>query len=387
MAKKSKQQSKKSETAKTTTPKKTQPKKLTKKRKSINDIPWAEIQSCYGNSIEIPDRIIRLGEKISADEADDICSFLRHELEHQCTIYQATPFATPYLIDLLAKPSEVTTPEILKLLTWLYGSACQVTRECDLELEGKDAVQNPERFRDPSKINSYTTREESIAWIILVIQDVEGAEKRFKKIAASRNVAIRESAKAMLEEIDSQKELRENPPPPYSASQGPPPNTYSSKAIRLDGKELVLVNCFEFGTINLYFLLDVDSLVATFRNKKNAEQHLHNNGLEISHHSLVDYDLALQWTCKQKATRKENENAGSAVLLLSIISRMLPNETSSLNALLNLKFGPKLERASTKEWTTKEEENLKKLFYQGAEVLKRVLGKPNRGLMMTTKEE
>jgi HEAT repeat protein len=69
----------------------------------LDDVPWSELTHAYGNATDVPALIRSL---VSADDAER--EHALHELFgniwHQGTVYQATIYALPFLIDLLRDP-------------------------------------------------------------------------------------------------------------------------------------------------------------------------------------------------------------------------------------------------------------------------------------------
>jgi hypothetical protein len=85
----------------------------------LRDLPWAEMVSAYGSSEEVPNQIMDL---FSADkeERDDAVSELCRNIHHQGTIYFATAYAVPFLIELIAFEDFKCKMDIFFLLGAIY---------------------------------------------------------------------------------------------------------------------------------------------------------------------------------------------------------------------------------------------------------------------------
>ncbi|GAA4953690.1 HEAT repeat domain-containing protein [Actinoplanes utahensis] len=87
----------------------------------LDEVPWAELTHAYGSAADVPEQIRALG---SPDPA--VRKQAYHDsygnIFHQGTRYQATAFAVPFLIELLADPSTPDRAGLLDLLAALAVS-------------------------------------------------------------------------------------------------------------------------------------------------------------------------------------------------------------------------------------------------------------------------
>ncbi len=69
----------------------------------IDDIPWADLTHAYGCASDVPEQLRSLAshERVVRDDAIDA---LLGNIWHQGTVYEATPYALPFLILALADP-------------------------------------------------------------------------------------------------------------------------------------------------------------------------------------------------------------------------------------------------------------------------------------------
>jgi hypothetical protein len=78
-------------------------------------VEWARLTHARGEAADVPD-LIRALSTNDAKERDDALGTLFDTICHQGSVYEATPFAVPYLIELLAAPGVQGKEEILQLL-------------------------------------------------------------------------------------------------------------------------------------------------------------------------------------------------------------------------------------------------------------------------------
>ena len=82
---------------------------------NIDLVPWGRIRHCYGPATDVP-ALLRALQSSDAKEREQAWWELYGNLWHQQTIYEATPYAVPFLIHLL---SDKGTPERTKVAFYL----------------------------------------------------------------------------------------------------------------------------------------------------------------------------------------------------------------------------------------------------------------------------
>lgn len=176
----------------------------------IDDIPWSRLLAVYRTAEGIPDAIRRLADAPTEEAAIQATKCLENELEHQDSITQATPFATPFLINLLDTPSAITTPRVLSLLKRFYLASQFILESNGV---GFDDIRNPEQYRNnastlwngigESHDHDRFTRQEMFAWDCLVITDITNARDSIKKLATDHRKCISDAANALLDAIEN----------------------------------------------------------------------------------------------------------------------------------------------------------------------------------------
>jgi hypothetical protein len=81
----------------------------------LDAIDWSRLNTCYGHSEEIP---VALRNLLSDDAALRRVAFgtLHTELTHQGSIYEASVYVVPFLLDLLALPDMPDKLSLVELL-------------------------------------------------------------------------------------------------------------------------------------------------------------------------------------------------------------------------------------------------------------------------------
>ena len=81
----------------------------------LDQIPWSQLSHAYGPATDVPELIRRLAAG-SIEEREAALSELYGTIWHQGTVYEATPYAVPFLIELVTDPAIPDRCHILSLL-------------------------------------------------------------------------------------------------------------------------------------------------------------------------------------------------------------------------------------------------------------------------------
>ena len=84
--------------------------------KELEQVPWNKLQHAYGSAADVPELIRDLG---SADKKvrEKAIYELHGNIWHQGTVYEATAYAVPFLVQLLVNGRPEIRADILMLLT------------------------------------------------------------------------------------------------------------------------------------------------------------------------------------------------------------------------------------------------------------------------------
>jgi hypothetical protein len=84
----------------------------------IDDIDWSVLEHAYGPATDVPD-LVRALVAPDAVERQKALHTLYGSIVHQGTRYEATAYAVPFLLELVADPATPGRPELLRLLALL----------------------------------------------------------------------------------------------------------------------------------------------------------------------------------------------------------------------------------------------------------------------------
>jgi len=110
--------------------------------KDLNQVDWSRLNHAYGSAADIPEFLIGLKSK-DEEERMDAVNQLLSTIWHQGTIYEATSYAVPFLIELLQDKSVSEKENILELLELIRtGKACDSDTGAEHERKAHAAVAN-----------------------------------------------------------------------------------------------------------------------------------------------------------------------------------------------------------------------------------------------------
>ena len=72
----------------------------------VSDIPWHRLTTTYGRAIDFPAELDVLWNMESMDAVDSAGEALELNIEHQSTLWHATPFAMIFLLRIFKKAQE-----------------------------------------------------------------------------------------------------------------------------------------------------------------------------------------------------------------------------------------------------------------------------------------
>ena len=80
----------------------------------LDSIPWQHLHHAYGSAEDVPGLLRALTK--SGKQQEDALGELFGNIWHQGTVYEASPYAVPFLVELAAEPSLTLRGEILGLI-------------------------------------------------------------------------------------------------------------------------------------------------------------------------------------------------------------------------------------------------------------------------------
>lgn len=81
----------------------------------LDDIPWTELEHAYGSASDVPDLIRKLGSK-EKEIRDSALWHLCGNIFHQGTRYEASPYAIPFIFELLEDSSIEGKADLIQYL-------------------------------------------------------------------------------------------------------------------------------------------------------------------------------------------------------------------------------------------------------------------------------
>jgi hypothetical protein len=93
----------------------------------LDQVGWRDLRHAYGTAEDMPD-LIRALANPSRDARSEVWHQLYGNIWHQGTIYEATPYAVPFLIELAASPQTPARFEILSYLGLLADGLSYVAQ-------------------------------------------------------------------------------------------------------------------------------------------------------------------------------------------------------------------------------------------------------------------
>ena len=84
----------------------------------LDDVPWAQLNHAYGPATDVPEQIRNLAHpdaNTRSEAMDELCG----NIVHQGTRYEATPYAVPFLYELVEDRRVASRREIIALLVYI----------------------------------------------------------------------------------------------------------------------------------------------------------------------------------------------------------------------------------------------------------------------------
>lgn len=86
----------------------------------LNKVEWSKLKHAYGSAEDAPDFIVKL-LSTDADEREEAYEYLYSAIWHQGTVYEATAYVVPFLLEILTSPTFSRHEDLLGYLDTLVG--------------------------------------------------------------------------------------------------------------------------------------------------------------------------------------------------------------------------------------------------------------------------
>jgi hypothetical protein len=112
----------------------------------LDEIDWQSLSHAYGPADDVPDQLRALAFGDTEEQESALWSFYGN-IYHQGTVYHATAYAVPFLIEILTSPDFQAKHDILYLLSHLASGYSYLDAHQDFEWEKQKAEADPDGFQ------------------------------------------------------------------------------------------------------------------------------------------------------------------------------------------------------------------------------------------------
>lgn len=82
----------------------------------LETVPWHKYRHAYGPATDVPKWLNELSKEVSDQKSNEAFAQLAHSICHQGTVYEATSYVVPFLLELVSLPNNPNKEGILALL-------------------------------------------------------------------------------------------------------------------------------------------------------------------------------------------------------------------------------------------------------------------------------
>ncbi|MFO0941234.1 MAG: hypothetical protein U0930_10735 [Pirellulales bacterium] len=165
---------------------------------SLDEVPWSTLDHAYGKADDVPGLIRALQ---SSETSSDALHELFGNIWHQGTVYQATSFAVPFLVELTVNESTPNRVGILNLLEAISHGTSYLDVHEPLFREMK-----VEAFGDPGTPKYENARSQELVWVEKSRTAVLSAFDHFVNLT-KRTDDVAYAALAVLVRLNIRKQL------------------------------------------------------------------------------------------------------------------------------------------------------------------------------------
>lgn len=122
----------------------------------LDNVDWKSLSHAYGSAEDVPDQLRALAYGDSEERESALWSFYG-SIYHQGTVYKATAYAVPFLIEILTAPDFEEKHDILFLLSHLASGHSYLDAHQDFEWEQQKAQNDPEGYQ--------SQMQEELGWV------------------------------------------------------------------------------------------------------------------------------------------------------------------------------------------------------------------------------
>jgi hypothetical protein len=158
----------------------------------LSSIAWSELSHAYGRADDVPQLISDL-TSLDVEARGRALGTLFTNIYHQGTVYQASVYAAPFLIELVQQEEVLDRDDILLLLAYLATGNAYHRQH--MHYYDEEQKRDPEFQRE---------LEEQVFWVDRTHQAVEAGIPIYLKLLAQQDIKIRMSAIRLLSSFQSE---------------------------------------------------------------------------------------------------------------------------------------------------------------------------------------
>ncbi len=151
----------------------------------LDAVEWGQLTHAYGAAVDVPELIRALASN-SADERREALDELFGNIWHQGTVYEATAFAVPFLIELVAEPRVEQKEVILHLL----ASIAEGSSYIDVHAGVIDRMGSGPRS-DEQRVDREAQLSRELAWVRAAFEAVEAGVSTYLDLLANADPDVR----------------------------------------------------------------------------------------------------------------------------------------------------------------------------------------------------
>lgn len=153
----------------------------------LDRIPWKDLSHAYGSAADVPDLLWELRTSTAFDEGSPLWELFGN-IWHQGTVYEATAYAVPFLIELVSDPSTPNRVGILSLL----AEIAQGSSYCDRH--------------NPDEPGFEVKRQQELQWVRQAHNAVDAGFKSYLQLTHEKE-ELKYAAANVLSRLTKRKEV------------------------------------------------------------------------------------------------------------------------------------------------------------------------------------
>ncbi len=153
----------------------------------LDQIDWSALSHAYGEASDVPELLRDLTSPDDSVRGNALYAF-HGNIWHQGTVYEATGYAVPFLIELLTIPSIVEKSAILRLLHSIAGGSSYL-----------DVHQRLDSFRSERDTEEFQTeRAQELEWVDAAHRAVVDGASVYQTLLSDAEAEVRTMAAYVL---------------------------------------------------------------------------------------------------------------------------------------------------------------------------------------------